>query len=93
MIGFQSAASMAKKHSKDKLHYLYNLVDNLIASGTISSQRVANVMKTVDRGEFCPGPGEYDDCPQPIGFNATISAPHMHALCMVSHIIKLFKPY
>lgn len=24
----------------------------------------------------------YMDCPQPIGYHATISAPHMHATCL-----------
>ncbi len=47
-------------------------------------------MRTVDRGDFCPGIEAYEDCPQPIGFNATISAPHMHAYCMewLSDVLK-----
>ncbi len=24
----------------------------------------------------------YQDCPQPLGYGATISAPHMHAACL-----------
>ncbi|CAI5500000.1 unnamed protein product [Closterium sp. Naga37s-1] len=42
-------------------------------------------MRQVDRGLFVP-PGPwvhaYQDSPQTIGFNATISAPHMHAQCL-----------
>ena len=34
-------------------------------------------MVRVDRAAYCPA-SPYDDCPQRIGFNATISAPHMH---------------
>ncbi|CAI5953589.1 unnamed protein product [Closterium sp. NIES-64] len=47
--------------------------------------RAAQVMRQVDRGLFVP-PGPwvhaYQDSPQTIGFNATISAPHMHAQCL-----------
>lgn len=35
-------------------------------------------MSSVDRGLFAPA-HPYMDCPQPIGYGATISAPHMHA--------------
>jgi protein-L-isoaspartate(D-aspartate) O-methyltransferase len=38
-------------------------------------------MKRVDRASYCPT-SPYDDCPQRIGFNATISAPHMHAYAL-----------
>lgn len=33
----------------------------------------------MDRRHYCPR-GPYDDAPQSIGFSATISAPHMHAI-------------
>lgn len=39
-------------------------------------------MRKVDRADFYHGPGPYHDTPQPIGYNATISAPHMHAFCL-----------
>ncbi len=39
-------------------------------------------MRKVDRGDFCDPSSAYEDCPQRIGYNATISAPHMHALCL-----------
>ena len=39
-------------------------------------------MKKVDRAHFCTGSSPYQDRPQPISYNVTISAPHMHAYCM-----------
>eukprot|EP00350_Pseudokeronopsis_sp_OXSARD2_P010950 CAMPEP_0170551766 /NCGR_PEP_ID=MMETSP0211-20121228/9763_1 /TAXON_ID=311385 /ORGANISM="Pseudokeronopsis sp., Strain OXSARD2" /LENGTH=162 /DNA_ID=CAMNT_0010859129 /DNA_START=57 /DNA_END=545 /DNA_ORIENTATION=+ len=39
-------------------------------------------MRKVDRGEFYNGPGAYEDNPRGISYNATISAPHMHAYCL-----------
>ena len=46
--------------------------------------KVAQVMKQVDRADFYPLNPEraYEDCPQTIGYNVTISAPHMHAFCL-----------
>merc|ERR1712190_60865 len=47
-------------------------------------------MVAVDRANYAPqdscGGMAYQDRPKPIGFNATISAPHMHAhsLCMLA---------
>ncbi len=42
----------------------------------LKSEPAINVMLQVDRGEFCPSQ-PYTDTPMPIGYNATISAPHM----------------
>lgn len=40
-------------------------------------------MEKVDRALFVPdGSPAYEDSPMQIGFNATISAPHMHATCL-----------
>jgi protein-L-isoaspartate(D-aspartate) O-methyltransferase len=62
---------------------VYDLVKNLKANGVIRSEKIAHVMKLVDRANYCLNPGNaYLDCPQPIGYNATISAPHMHAYAM-----------
>ncbi|KAI5303510.1 hypothetical protein KEM56_007472 [Ascosphaera pollenicola] len=44
----------------------------------------------VDRGDYCPD-GPYVDSPQPIGYAATISAPHIHAHS-ISMIAKYIKP-
>ncbi|KAK6930927.1 hypothetical protein RJ641_002720 [Dillenia turbinata] len=59
------------------------LLGQLEKYGVIRSKKVAEVMKTVDRGFFVPlGSPPYIDSPMDIGFNATISAPHMHAMCL-----------
>ncbi|EFA81746.1 hypothetical protein PPL_05740 [Heterostelium album PN500] len=45
----------------------------------ITQQSIAKVMTETDRKYFLPSDAKdiYDDIPQPIGFNATLSAPHM----------------
>ncbi|KAJ7556368.1 hypothetical protein O6H91_05G079800 [Diphasiastrum complanatum] len=59
------------------------LVELLQENGTIKSDRIAHAMKQLDRGLFAPqGEIAYVDIPLPIGYNATISAPHMHAACL-----------
>ncbi|EME39883.1 hypothetical protein DOTSEDRAFT_137927 [Dothistroma septosporum NZE10] len=55
-----------------------SLIDNLSANGLITSERVKNAMKAVDRAHYAPS-FPYQDSPQTIGHRATISAPHMHA--------------
>lgn len=54
-----------------------------LGGGIFSSSRVREAMLAVDRGDFAPR-SPYMDQPQGIGWNATISAPHMvchHNLC------------
>ncbi|KAF9606671.1 hypothetical protein IFM89_027715 [Coptis chinensis] len=59
------------------------LVAYLQEYGMIRSKKVAEVMVTVDRRLFVPhGNPPYVDSPMEIGYNATISAPHMHASCL-----------
>ncbi|KAJ0536583.1 putative protein-L-isoaspartate(D-aspartate) O-methyltransferase [Helianthus annuus] len=59
------------------------MVEHLQRYGVIQSKKVAEVMETVDRALFVPdGSSAYEDSPMSIGFNATISAPHMHATCL-----------
>ncbi|KAK3439834.1 hypothetical protein EUGRSUZ_B00176 [Eucalyptus grandis] len=59
------------------------LVEQLQNYGVIRSKKVAEVMEKLDRGLFVPeGAPAYVDSPMPIGHNATISAPHMHATCL-----------
>ncbi|GJP32981.1 hypothetical protein CLOM_g17560 [Closterium sp. NIES-68] len=64
------------------------LVAHLERIGVLRSggqSRAAQVMRQVDRGLFVPPAPwvhAYQDSPQTIGFNATISAPHMHAQCL-----------
>ncbi|GMR59371.1 hypothetical protein PMAYCL1PPCAC_29566, partial [Pristionchus mayeri] len=54
------------------------LVSNLRSAGQFTSDRVEAAMLAVDRGDFTPS-HPYRDSPQGIGYNATITAPHMHA--------------
>jgi len=59
------------------------LIENLKGNGIIKSNKVARVMKTVDRGDFTQKSGHaYQDSPQLIGYGVTISAPHMHAYAL-----------
>ena len=51
--------------------------------GVLQSRKVAEVMETIDRGLFVPnGTPSYVDSRMPIGYNAFITAPHMHAVCL-----------
>jgi len=59
------------------------LIDNMCKAKIISSKAVAEEMKMVDRANFVLNRmTAYQDSPQSIGYNATISAPHMHAMCL-----------
>ena len=53
-----------------------NLLKHLQLEGIIRTQKVYNSMLQVDRADFTLS-SPYSDSPQRIGFNATISAPHM----------------
>lgn len=51
--------------------------------GVIKSEKVVEVMQNIDRALFVPeGTPPYIDSPMSIGYNVTISAPHMHAMCL-----------
>jgi protein-L-isoaspartate(D-aspartate) O-methyltransferase len=67
------------------------LIANLRTSGLISTQRVESAMKAVDRAHYVAVGAPYQDSPQPIGFGATISAPHMHAE-MLERLEPFLKP-
>ncbi|GAA0178180.1 methyltransferase [Lithospermum erythrorhizon] len=59
------------------------LVEQLQKCGVVRSKKVAEVLESVDRALFVPeGTPPYIDSPMSIGFNVTISAPHMHAMCL-----------
>ncbi|KZV34766.1 L-isoaspartate O-methyltransferase [Dorcoceras hygrometricum] len=59
------------------------MVDHLQRYGVMKSEKIAEVMRTIDRALFVPeGAPPYVDSPVQIGYNATISAPHMHATCL-----------
>ncbi|XAR50264.1 Protein-L-isoaspartate(D-aspartate) O-methyltransferase [Bertholletia excelsa] len=60
-----------------------DMIEHLRNYGMIGSKKVAEVMENIDRALFVPeGALPYVDSPMPIGYNATISAPHMHATCL-----------
>ena len=45
-------------------------------NNVIKSDRVEQAMRSVDRGNYCPT-NPYNDSPQRIEYQTTISAPHM----------------
>ncbi|CAO1325852.1 unnamed protein product [Diamesa hyperborea] len=58
------------------------LIQQLQDYGIIKNEIVANVMKATDRKLYCRVANPYVDRPYGIGYQATISAPHMHAYAM-----------
>ncbi|GAB5036588.1 protein-l-isoaspartate(d-aspartate) o-methyltransferase-like [Nannochloropsis oceanica] len=61
------------------------LVQRLRSANVITSERVKEVMLRVDRANYAPN-SAYEDSPQYLGYEQTISAPHMHA-----HALELLK--
>ncbi|XP_030054343.1 protein-L-isoaspartate(D-aspartate) O-methyltransferase isoform X2 [Microcaecilia unicolor] len=57
------------------------LVQNLRKNGIIKSEKVFEVMLGTDRSHYAKC-NPYMDSPQSIGYQATISAPHMHAYAL-----------
>ncbi|KAK6540297.1 hypothetical protein TWF694_009106 [Orbilia ellipsospora] len=66
------------------------LVENMKRNGLIANKETYEAMMKVDRAHFAPG-NAYKDAPQPIGWGATISAPHMHSHAC-EEIIEYLKP-
>lgn len=58
------------------------LINHLIHGKIITQQEVADTMASVDRACYTKY-DPYSDRPQGIGYQATISAPHMHAYALV----------
>jgi protein-L-isoaspartate(D-aspartate) O-methyltransferase len=67
------------------------LISHLVKQGSVRSKRVHHAMSMVDRGLYCYDfthndvktvVKPYNDGAMPIPYNATISAPHMHAQCL-----------
>jgi protein-L-isoaspartate(D-aspartate) O-methyltransferase len=78
---FRGEAMAWRSHGTDN----DSLVDALVRNRVLKTKKVIDAMRRVDRGNYClPFSGEsaYEDHPLPIGSNATISAPHMHAACL-----------
>ncbi|KAG6830776.1 hypothetical protein H0H93_013956, partial [Arthromyces matolae] len=56
------------------------------------ARHLFKAMSKVDRANYVRNPSmAYEDSPQPIGYAATISAPHMHAYA-ASHMLPYLKP-
>ncbi|KAJ5816894.1 Protein-L-isoaspartate(D-aspartate) O-methyltransferase [Penicillium robsamsonii] len=66
------------------------LIENLSKAGLIQNERVKDAMIGVDRAHYAPS-RPYSDSPQPIGYGATISAPHMHVHAC-EYLIDYIKP-
>ncbi|KAL5284959.1 PCMT1.2 family protein [Megaselia abdita] len=58
-----------------------DLIQQLLDSGDINNVDVKEAMLETDRQHYSPR-NPYVDSPQPIGYGATISAPHMHAFAL-----------
>ncbi|CAF0851449.1 unnamed protein product [Adineta steineri] len=58
-----------------------DLINSLVHQDIIKDERIKNVMIATDRTDFTTDRA-YDDTPQSIGYNVTISAPHMHAYAL-----------
>ena len=61
------------------------MVAVLKEKGILKTERVEETMKAIDRKHYAPA-NHYVDSPQSIGYNTSISAPHMHA-----HTLELLK--
>jgi len=62
---------------------LEEFVTSLEQYKIVKSEVVGKAMRAVDRAKYCRDVrSAYEDSPQPIGYDATISAPHMHAWCL-----------
>lgn len=61
------------------------MVADLKEKGILKTERVEQTMKAIDRKHYAPA-NHYVDSPQSIGYNTSISAPHMHA-----HTLELLK--
>ena len=66
---------------KRSLNSMKELCDELVKNGDIKNGNVYQAMLKVDRKDFAPC-YHYEDSPQSINYNVTISAPHMHAYCL-----------
>src|SRR3990167_8450800 len=62
------------------------LTAGLVREGVLRNQRTIEVFKSIERADFVPETlpekYKYEDSPFPIGYNVTISAPHMHCYAL-----------
>ncbi|XP_044003979.1 protein-L-isoaspartate(D-aspartate) O-methyltransferase-like [Aphidius gifuensis] len=58
------------------------MVKKLKDANILSTERAVESMLKIDRGKYCHEDNPYLDRPRKIGYNVTISAPHMHAYAL-----------
>ncbi|CAK9794696.1 Protein-L-isoaspartate(D-aspartate) O-methyltransferase [Anthophora quadrimaculata] len=58
------------------------MVAKLKEAGILTTDRAEAAMLAVDRAKYCHESDPYVDRPRRIGYNVTISAPHMHAYAL-----------
>ncbi|XP_078037502.1 protein-L-isoaspartate(D-aspartate) O-methyltransferase [Augochlora pura] len=58
------------------------MVTKLKKAGIVTTDKAEAAMLAVDRARYCHEPEPYLDRPRRIGYNVTISAPHMHAYAL-----------
>jgi len=86
---FQGTNSLQLEMQRNTTTKNDRLVDHLLAQGLIKTNVVENTMRYVDRGDYSAKMNEaFEDSPHSIGYGQTISAPHMHAMCL-----ELLAPY
>ena len=62
-----------------------------VSCGKVTNPNVINVLESIDRAEFVKNNSNaYNDTPLSIGWNTTISAPHMH-MFTIDYIAKFIK--
>ena len=79
--GIDEKTSISKYNMSNKCLLIELVVSSTEDTKFIDSEKVAQVMLDVDRGDFAPQ-NYYINRPVYIGYNVTISAPHMHAFAL-----------
>ncbi|XP_076765759.1 protein-L-isoaspartate(D-aspartate) O-methyltransferase [Xylocopa sonorina] len=60
----------------------HEMVNKLKEAGILTTDRAEAAMLAIDRAKYCHESNPYLDKPRRIGYNVTISAPHMHAYAL-----------
>ena len=79
--GIDQKTKMCKYNMANKCLLIELILSGYEDTKFIDSEKVANVMLETDRGDFAPN-NFYLNRPIYIGYNVTISAPHMHAFAL-----------
>ena len=81
MSGIDKKTKISKYNMANKCLLTELVLSNYDSTKFISTEKVANAMLEVDRFDFAPN-NAYLNRPIYIGYNVTISAPHMHAFAL-----------